>query len=55
MRFDNPEETLVLPVSSSSLRVTQGAGTPRMRVTTEYQHYRRFLTGGRIVPGDEPR
>jgi hypothetical protein len=50
MRFDNPEETLVLPVSSTSLRVTQGAGTPRMRVTTEYMHYRRFLTGGRIVP-----
>ena len=50
MRFDNPEESLVLPVSSTSLRVTQGAGTPRMRVTTEYMHYRRFLTGGRIVP-----
>lgn len=55
MRFDNPEETLVLPVSSSSLRVTQGAGTPRMRVTTEYRNYRRFLTGGRIVPGDDSR
>jgi hypothetical protein len=51
MRFDNPDETLVLPVSSTSLRVTQGAGTPRMRVTTEYMHYRRFLTGGRILPG----
>lgn len=55
MRFDDPAETLVLPVSSSSLRITQGAGTPRMRVTTEYQHYRRFLTGGRIVPGGDPR
>lgn len=51
MRFDNPEETLVLPVSSTSLRITQGAGTPRMRVTTEYRNYRRFLTGGRLVPG----
>lgn len=55
LRFDNPEETLVLPVSSSSLRITQGAGTPRMRVTTEYRNYRRFLTGGRIVPGDGSR
>jgi len=51
MRFDDPEETLVLPVSSTSLRVTQGAGTPRMRVTTEYRNYRRFLTGGRLLPG----
>lgn len=54
LRFADPEETLVLPVSSTSLRITQGAGTPRMRVTTEYKRYRRFLTGGRIVP-DPPR
>lgn len=54
IRFDDPEETIVLPVSSSSLRVTHGAGTPRMRVTTEYKKYRRFLTGGRIVPGSDP-
>jgi hypothetical protein len=51
MRFENPDETLVLPVSSTSLRITQGAGTPRMRVTTEYRDYHRFLTGGRLVPG----
>jgi hypothetical protein len=50
VRFADPEETLVLPVSTTSLRVTHGAGTPRTRVTTEYKQYRRFLTGGRIVP-----
>lgn len=50
MRFENPDETLVLPVSSSSLRITQGGGSPRMRVTTEYRDYHRFLTGGRLVP-----
>ncbi|MGD9902483.1 MAG: hypothetical protein AB7U83_03350 [Vicinamibacterales bacterium] len=49
VRFADPEETLVLPVSSSSLRVTQGAGTPRLRVTTQYKGYRRFLTGGRLI------
>lgn len=48
--FADPQESIVLPVSSSSLRVTVGAGTPRMRVTTEYKKYRRFLTGGRVVP-----
>jgi hypothetical protein len=51
VRFEDPEETIVLPVSSTSLRITRGAGTPRSRVTTEYKKYRRFLTGGRIVPG----
>lgn len=51
VQFDDPAETLVLPVSSTSLRITRGAGTPRSRVTTEYKRYRRFLTGGRIVPG----
>lgn len=55
MRFENPEETLVLPVSSTSLRITQGGGTPRMRVTTEYRDYHRFLTGGRLVPGPGPQ
>jgi hypothetical protein len=49
VRFENPDETLVLPVSSNSLRITRGAGTPRLRINTEYKHYRRFMTGGRII------
>ncbi len=55
LRFEDPDETLVLPVSFTSLRVTRGAGTPRMRVTTQYRQYRRFLTGGRLLPGVPPR
>lgn len=51
LSFDNPLETMVLPVSASQLMVTQGNGGARQRVTTEYRNYRRFLTGGRIVPG----
>lgn len=51
LSFDNPIETMVLPVSASQLMVTQGNGGARQRVTTEYRNYRRFLTGGRIVPG----
>jgi hypothetical protein len=50
VRFSDPDETLILPVSSSSLRITRGSGTPRLRTTTEYADYRRFLTGGRVVP-----
>jgi hypothetical protein len=48
--FQNPEETLVLPVSSSTLQITRGAGTPRLRTSTQYVAYRRFITGARIVP-----
>lgn len=48
--FENPEETLTLPVSESSLQITRGSGTPRLRTQTQYVAYRRFMTGGRIVP-----
>ena len=48
--FQDPEETMVLPVSSSELRIMRGAGTPRVRTSTQYLAYRRFLTGSRIVP-----
>jgi hypothetical protein len=47
--FTNPDETLVLPVSSMSLRITRGSGQPRLRTITDYTDYRRFLTGGRVV------
>lgn len=48
--FDDPQETLVLPISSSSLQVTRGSGTPRLRTSTQYLSYRRFMTGGRVIP-----
>lgn len=47
--FSEPTETLVLPVSTTVLRVTRGSGLPRSRTTTKFSNYRRFLTGGRIV------
>ena len=48
--FQDPEETLVLPVESTTLQITRGAGTPRLRTSTHYQAYRRFITGGRVIP-----
>ncbi len=48
--FQDPTETLVLPVTSSKLQITRGAGTPRLRTQTQYSGYRRFMTGARIVP-----
>jgi hypothetical protein len=47
--FRDPDEVLVLPVSVTEMRETRGAGVPRLRTTTEYTEYRRFLTGSRIV------
>jgi len=48
--FENPEETLVLPINATTLQITRGAGTPRLRTSTQYLSYRRFLTTGRILP-----
>lgn len=50
VQFQDPDETLMLPTSSTSLRIVRGAGTPRLRTVTEYSGYKRFLTGGRVVP-----
>ena len=50
IRFSDPDETLILPVSASSLRITRSSGSPRLRTNTEYTQYRRFLTAGRVVP-----
>jgi len=47
--FKDPDETLMLPVTVSSLHITQGSGTPRLRTTTEYLNYKRFLTSGKIL------
>jgi hypothetical protein len=48
--FQDPLETMVLPISSSTLQITRGAGTPRLRTNTQYLAYRRFMTGGRVIP-----
>ncbi|HJU42080.1 MAG TPA: hypothetical protein VJ691_04665 [Vicinamibacterales bacterium] len=50
VKFDEPSETLVLPISASTMQITRGSGTPRLRTTTQYTSYRRFMTGGRVVP-----
>jgi hypothetical protein len=48
--FRDPDETLTLPVSIQQLRITRGSASPRLRTTTEFTEYKRFLTGGRVVP-----
>jgi hypothetical protein len=42
--FNDPDETLTLPVSVDTVTVVQGAATPRMRVRQSFRGYQRFLT-----------
>lgn len=48
--FSDPHEELVLPASSSQLFVTRGTSAARMRTNITYSGYKRFLTGGRLIP-----
>lgn len=47
--FEDPDEVLVLPVSSTELSVMQADSIRRLRTTTQYSRYLRMLTGGRLV------
>jgi len=49
VRFDDPDELLMLPTSRDTIAVIRNSGTPRMRTTQSFSNYRRFMTGGRIV------
>ncbi len=49
VRFQDPDEALMLPVSIDSTTVVRGATTRRVRISQRLSDYRRFLTGGRIV------
>ena len=49
--FTNPDESLVVPTSLSSLQILRGSGAPRLRTTTDYKNYQRYLTNGRVVGG----
>jgi hypothetical protein len=47
--FHDPDETVMLPASVSTLTVIRNSGSPRMRMTQTFSNYKRFMTGGRIV------
>jgi hypothetical protein len=48
--FTDPHEVILLPESSESLTVVR-SGLQSVRRSERYSGYRRFLTGGRVVPG----
>jgi hypothetical protein len=47
--FSEPDESLVLPLRASELRIVRGGGIARLRTTTTFSGYKRFLTGSRVV------
>lgn len=48
VRFQDPDESLMLPDSIQTVSISRGNAQP-MRVTQRFTNYRRFLTGGRLV------
>jgi hypothetical protein len=48
--FRDPDETLLLPATISTLAVVRNSGVPRVRISQSFSNYRRFVTGSRIVP-----
>jgi hypothetical protein len=49
VRFRNPDETLLLPVSIETLTIIRNSGAPRVRKIQAFSDYRRFVTEGRVL------
>jgi hypothetical protein len=47
--FQNPDETLMVPLLIETLSVLRGAGSSRVRTTQTYTGYRRFVAESRII------
>lgn len=54
VEFKDPEQTLLLPVSTESLFVVEGASRPRVRTTQTFADYRRFVSDVKVVEEAEP-
>jgi hypothetical protein len=48
--FRDPDETVRLPASVSTLHIIQGAAVPRIRVRQAFRDYRRFLIEATVRP-----
>jgi hypothetical protein len=55
VKFEDPDETLMLPRSIETVTVWRNAGVNRVRMTQVFSDYRRFVTDGRIVVDDVQR
>ena len=48
--FQDPPETLMLPVEIYTVTVIRGGGMQRFRITQRFSNHRRFITGSRVLP-----
>ncbi|MGH9255125.1 MAG: hypothetical protein ACRD3C_11200 [Vicinamibacterales bacterium] len=49
VEFEDPRESMLLPVSIDSLTVISGGSTQRTRISQRLSNHRRFLTRGRLL------
>jgi hypothetical protein len=49
VRFNDPDETLMLPAEITSSSMWRNGGSAGSRVTQSFSNYRRFVTAGRII------
>jgi hypothetical protein len=49
VEFQNPAETLMLPVEVDTFTVIRGGGIQRTRISQRYSGYRRFLADARVI------
>jgi hypothetical protein len=54
VQLKDPEETRLVPDSSESVTVIEGASRPRTRRTTRFSDYRRFRSDVKVVEEPEP-
>jgi hypothetical protein len=54
VQLKDPEETRLVPDSSESVTVIEGASHPRTRRTTRFSDYRRFRSDVKVVEEPEP-
>lgn len=54
VRFDNPDQTLLLPESVETLRVIEGSSVPRLATTQKNSNFKRFTGSIKIVDEPEP-
>jgi hypothetical protein len=47
--FDDPPETLMLPVSVETVTVIRGGGIQRTRISQRFSGFRRFIGDARVV------
>lgn len=49
VRFEDPDEALMLPEAIDTVTVLRGSGVQRFRISQRFSEYRRYVTGARLL------